>query len=140
MLIIMRQYATEEEVATVIETVRKLGYAAHSIPGSTRTAIGVTGNKAPIDRTLIESLPGVIQTVRVTKPYKLVSRETKPEDTVIEVGEARIGSKEIVVIAGPCSVESREQILTAAHAVKAAGGLLLRGGAFKPRTDRKSVV
>ena len=135
MLIIMRQQATEAEVLTVIEAVQELGYSAHSIPGSTRTAIGVTGNSGPIDRNLIESLPGVVQTVRVTKPYKLVSRETKPDDTVVDVGNVRIGAKDIVIIAGPCSVESREQIITAAHQVKDSGAHALRGGAFKPRTS-----
>ena len=135
MLIIMRQDATESEINSVVQAIQDLGYAAHSIPGSTRTAIGVTGNRGPIDRNIIESLPGVVQTVRVTKPYKLVSRETKPEDTIVEVNDVVIGGREIVVIAGPCSVESREQILSSARAVKAAGGHMLRGGAFKPRTS-----
>lgn len=135
MLIIMCQQATEDEVRGVIQAVKELGYSAHSIPGSTRTAIGVTGNSGPIDRNLIESLPGVVQTVRVTKPYKLVSRETKPDDTIVEVGGVRIGGKDVVVIAGPCSVESREQIILAAQQVKESGGHALRGGAFKPRTS-----
>jgi len=135
MLIIMRQQATDEEIRAVIEEVQRLGHSAHNIPGSTRTAIGVTGNNGPIDRNLIESLPGVVQTMRVTKPYKLVSRETKPEDTTVDVGGVQIGGKDVVVIAGPCSVESREQIVTAAQQVKEAGGRMLRGGAFKPRTS-----
>ena len=135
MLIIMRRQATAAEIKAVITAIEALGYSAHSIPGSTRTAIGVTGNSGPIDQNLIESLPGVVQTMRVTKPYKLVSRETKPDDTIVEVGGARIGGREFVVIAGPCSVESRNQIVEAAAAVKAAGARILRGGAFKPRTS-----
>jgi 3-deoxy-7-phosphoheptulonate synthase len=135
MLVIMNHSASDEQIATVVKAIRDLGYSAHPIPGATRTAIGITGNSGPIDRTLIECLPGVIQTIRVTKPYKLVSRETKPEDTIINVRGVDIGGKNFVVIAGPCSVESREQILSAAQSVKAAGGHLLRGGAFKPRTS-----
>ncbi len=135
MLVIMKRDATDQEVSGVLEAIEKLGYKAHAIPGATRTAIGVTGNSGPIPREQLESLPGVIQAIRVTKPYKLVSREVKPEDTLVRVGDVTIGGKDVVVIAGPCSVESREQILKSAEQVRQAGGHMLRGGAFKPRTS-----
>jgi 3-deoxy-7-phosphoheptulonate synthase len=98
-------------------------------------AIGITGNKGGLDPATFEVLPGVGEAIRVSQPFKLVSREVKAEDTVIDVGGARIGGPELAVMAGPCSVESREQILEAAHAVKRAGAKFLRGGAFKPRTS-----
>ncbi|MBI5060615.1 3-deoxy-7-phosphoheptulonate synthase [candidate division KSB1 bacterium] len=135
MLVIMKRDATDEQISSVIASIESLGYQAHSIPGATRTAIGVTGNNGPIGREVLESLPGVIQAIRVTRPYKLVSREVKPEDTVIEVGGVRIGGPELVLIAGPCSVESRAQIMQSAAFARAAGARILRGGAFKPRTS-----
>ncbi len=135
MLVIMKRDATETQVSEVIAIIENMGYRAHAIPGATRTAIGVTGNNGPIPREQLENLPGVVQAIRVTKPYKLVSREVKPEDTIVQVRHVKIGGPEVVVIAGPCSVESREQILTAAEHARAAGAHLLRGGAFKPRTS-----
>ena len=121
MLVIMNREATDEQIDYVVATIKRLGFSAHAIPGATRTAIGITGNNGPIDKNLIESLPGVIQTIRVTKPFKLVSRETKPEDTIIDIHGVKVGGKNLVIIAGPCSVESREQILSAA---KLAGQVL----------------
>ena len=135
MLIVMRQDASADDVEAVVERVRGLGLAPHAIPGAQRTAIGITGNKGGLDAGLFEGMKGVREVIRVSQPFKLVSREVKPEDTVIDVGGAILGGPAIAVMAGPCSVESREQILEAAHAVKAAGARFLRGGAFKPRTS-----
>jgi 3-deoxy-7-phosphoheptulonate synthase len=135
MLIVMSQTATTAEVEAVAEKVRSLGLTPHAIPGAQRTAIGITGNKHGLDPGLFEGLAGVREVIRVSQPFKLVSREVQPEDTVIDVGGVQLGGKAIVVMAGPCSVESREQLLAAAHAVKAAGARFLRGGAFKPRTS-----
>jgi 3-deoxy-7-phosphoheptulonate synthase len=115
--------------------VTELGLVPHPIPGATRIAIGVTGNTGPVDETPIRGLPGVVDVIRVTKPYKLTSREMKPDDTVVVVGGIRIGEQRPVVIAGPCSVETREQTIETARRVKAGGAHLLRGGAFKPRTS-----
>jgi 3-deoxy-7-phosphoheptulonate synthase len=135
MLIVMKQGASAEEVDGVVERVRSLGLTPHAIPGAQRTAIGITGNKDGLEGSPFEGLPGVREVIRVSQPFKLVSREVKPDDTVIDVGGVLLGGKAIAVMAGPCSVESREQILAAAHAVKAAGARFLRGGAFKPRTS-----
>jgi 3-deoxy-7-phosphoheptulonate synthase len=135
MLVIMKHNATDDEVAAVIQEVRRLGYDAHVVPGVTRKAIGVTGNELPLDPALVEELPGVAQTLRVTRPFRLVSRDTKTEDTIVDVSGVMIGGRELAVIAGPCAVESVEQIVNAAESVKAAGGSILRGGAFKPRTS-----
>ena len=135
MLILMKSATTPEAVARVCQAVQELGLVAHPIPGATRVAIGVTGNTGPVDETPIRGLPGVVDVIRVTKPYKLTSREMKPDDTVVEVCGIRIGEQRPVVIAGPCSVETREQTIETARGVKAAGAHLLRGGAFKPRTS-----
>ncbi len=135
MLVVMTQHATQAEVDAVVERIRSLGLTPHAIPGAQRVAIGITGNKGGLDPALFEVLPGVGEAIRVSQPFKLVSREVKPEDTVIDVGGARIGGHELAIMAGPCSVESREQLLEAAHAVKQAGARFLRGGAFKPRTS-----
>ncbi len=139
MLVVMKPQATEEDIRRVAAKIEAMGFRAHPIPGAQRTAIGITGNPGPLDPAEFESLPGVAEAIRVSKPYKLVSREVKPEDSVIQVGPAeagvRIGGPELGIIAGPCAVESREQLLLAAEAVKKAGARLLRGGAFKPRTS-----
>jgi len=135
MLIVMKPTASRSEVEAVAEKIRALGLTPHAIPGAQRVAIGITGNKGGLDAGPFEVLPGVGDVIRVSQPFKLVSREVKPEDTVIDVGGALLGGKAIAVMAGPCSVESREQILEAAHAVKKAGARFLRGGAFKPRTS-----
>jgi 3-deoxy-7-phosphoheptulonate synthase len=131
----MKPQAGEAEIAGVREKIERLGFQAHVIPGEQRTAIGITGNSGPVDPAEFESLPGVAEAIRVSKAYKLVSRETKPEDTVVTVNGVRVGAGETVFCGGPCAVESREQILESARAVKAAGGQLLRGGAYKPRTS-----
>jgi 3-deoxy-7-phosphoheptulonate synthase len=134
-LIVMKQDATPDEIRGVARAIEARGFRAHPIPGAQRTAIGVTGNRDAVDRPVFESLPGVLEVIPVTHGYKLVSREVKPESTVVEVGGVRIGAKELVVAAGPCAVESREQVLTVARKVKESGATLLRGGAFKPRTS-----
>ncbi|MET0553242.1 MAG: 3-deoxy-7-phosphoheptulonate synthase [Vicinamibacteria bacterium] len=135
MLVVMRQDATPEQIRGVGEAVEARGFKAHPIPGATRTAIGITGNKGALDAPIFESLPGVLEVIPVSHAYKLVSREVKPEDTVVSIGGVAIGGKDLVVVAGPCAVESHEQTLTVARALKAAGAHLLRGGAFKPRTS-----
>jgi 3-deoxy-7-phosphoheptulonate synthase len=135
MLILMKSATTPDAVSRVCRAVEELGLVAHPIPGATRVAIGVTGNTGPVDETPIRGLPGVVDVIRVTKPYKLTSREMKPDDTVVVVGGIRIGEQRPVVIAGPCSVETREQTIETARRVKAAGAHMLRGGAFKPRTS-----
>jgi 3-deoxy-7-phosphoheptulonate synthase len=140
MLIVMQAHATEEQVRAVCERVEALGFKAHPIPGSTRTAIGITGNTGAIDLGTLESLPGVVECIPVSKPYKLVSRDVKEEDTVVRVPlpggrEATIGGQQVVVVAGPCAIESREQAMAIAERVAAAGARLFRGGAYKPRTS-----
>jgi 3-deoxy-7-phosphoheptulonate synthase len=131
----MDRTATEADVARVVSVADRLGLRAHPIPGAQRTAVGLTGNKGEISSGAFEDLPGVLEVIRVSHPYKLVSREFHPEDTVVSVGGVPVGGKKIVLIAGPCAVESREQTLTIARAVKEAGAHLLRGGAFKPRSS-----
>ena len=135
MLVVMRQDATADEIRGVVDAVEARGYKAHPIPGAHRTAIGITGNKGAEEAPVFETLPGVLEVIPVTHAYKLVSREVKPEDTVVSVGGVPVGGPELAVVAGPCAVESREQLLTVARAVKAAGAQLLRGGAYKPRTS-----
>lgn len=135
MLIVMKMDAARDEVDGVVETIESRGLKAHPIPGAQRTAIGITGNLGVVEPALFESLSGVLEVIRVSHPYKLVSREFRPDDTVVEVRGVRIGGPELVVMAGPCSVESLEQTLTIARRVKSAGGRILRGGAFKPRTS-----
>ncbi len=135
MLIVMKQSVSDSEIAAVVQRIEAMGCSAHPIPGSLRTAIGVTGNKGPLDPTQFEILPGVLQAIVVTQPFTLVSREARSEDTVIEIAGRTIGGSSFVVIAGPCAVESVEQTLAVAHHVKEAGAHFLRGGAFKPRTS-----
>jgi len=135
MLVVMQHQATEAEVAEVIATVKKMGLAAHPMPGPTRTAIGITGNSSSVDPRSLEVLPGVRELIRVTRPYKLASREMHPEDTIVQAGEARIGSPSFTMIAGPCSVESESNVLQVAEYLMSRGVKLLRAGAFKPRTS-----
>ncbi len=135
MLIVMKPNAAQAELDAVVDRIRSLGLTPHVIPGAQRVAIGITGNKGGLDPGIFEILPGVGEAVRVSQPFKLVSREVKAEDTVIDVGGVLLGGRAIAVMAGPCSVESKEQLLEAAHAVKAAGATFLRGGAYKPRTS-----
>lgn len=135
MLVVMETTASQEMVDRVCRLIEEMGLTPHSMPGAQRTAIGVTGNKSQIDSDKILSQPGVKDIIHVTKPFKLVSREFFPEDSIIEINGAKIGGKYFSVIAGPCSVESREQCLTVAEQIAKAGCKLFRGGAFKPRTS-----
>jgi 3-deoxy-7-phosphoheptulonate synthase len=135
MLIVMDSAATADDVRRVVEAVQSLGFQAHPIPGAQRTAIGVTGNRGSVESASFENLPGVAEVIPVTAPYKLVSREAKREDTVVSVGGVPVGGERVAVVAGPCAVESETQALEIAHEVCAAGALLYRGGAFKPRTS-----
>lgn len=135
MLIVMTVNATQEEVEQVKRQIEALGLTPHAIPGAQRVAIGITGNRDVLDPSLFENLPGVLEVIPVSHPYKLVSREVKPEDTVVWVGGVPVGGGHFAVMAGPCSVEGPEQTLTTAQAVKKAGAHILRGGAFKPRTS-----
>ncbi len=135
MLVVMKPHATETEVEAVVEKIRALGLTPHPIPGEQRVAIGITGNKGGLEPALFDVLPGVAEAIRVSQPFKLVSREVKEEDTVIDVGGVPLGGNTLAIMAGPCSVESKEQLLETAHAVKAAGARFLRGGAYKPRTS-----
>lgn len=135
MIIIMSPAAATAELERVIERVRSLGLDVHLSQGEERTIIGVLGNTAGIDRTSFEVMAGVESTVRITKPYKVASRDFKPANSVIDVRGVQIGGPELVIMAGPCSVESRSQILESAQAVKEAGAHILRGGAYKPRSS-----
>ena len=135
MLVVMRKDATAEQIRGVQDAIEARGYKAHPIPGAQRTAIGVTGNKGALEAPALESLPGVLEVIPVTHAYKLVSREVKSEDTIVHVGPVAVGGTELVLVAGPCAVESVEQTLAIARGVKAAGAHILRGGAFKPRTS-----
>src|SRR5689334_15621632 len=135
MLVVMDAHASPDQIERVCDVIEKLGYTPHPMPGPTRTAIGITGNRGPIgDTGLIGQLPGVREIIAVTAPYKLVSREFQEADTIVRVGEVAFGGPAITMIAGPCTVESREQLLVVANVVKANGAMMLRGGAYKPRT------
>jgi 3-deoxy-7-phosphoheptulonate synthase len=139
MLIVMKPQASEQDVRTVCEKIVSMGYRAHPMPGAQRTAVGITGNPGPLEPEEFESLPGVAEAIRVSKPFKLVSREIKGEDSLIHVGPpgggVTIGGKELAIIAGPCAIENRPQARAAAVRVRDAGARLFRGGAFKPRTS-----
>jgi 3-deoxy-7-phosphoheptulonate synthase len=137
MLVVMKAQATAEEIQAVCETIEQLGFRAHPLPGAQRTAIGITGNKGEFERGNLEEFAGVAEVIRVSKAYKLASREVKQEDTVIRFAgtDAAIGGRNLAVVAGPCSIESREQAFAIAELVAAAGAQFFRGGAFKPRTS-----
>jgi len=135
MLIVMKSDATESDIEKVIRVIETLGFRGHAMPGETRTAIGVTGNKGAIDPAHFENLPGVADAIRVTQPYKLISRDLRPEKSVIKVGSSSIGGGELAMIAGPCALESREQVFEVAKVVAESGARFFRGGAFKPRTS-----
>lgn len=134
-LIVMKAQATLEQIARVRARIEQLGFTPHVLPGAQKTAIGITGNPGTLEPHEFESLPGVVEAIRVSKPYKLVSREMKAENTVVSVHGVPVGGPELVFCGGPCSVEGRDQMLEAAAAVKASGARLLRGGAYKPRTS-----
>jgi 3-deoxy-7-phosphoheptulonate synthase len=135
MLIVMHKDATPRQVARVCETIKAMGFTPHTIPGAQRVAIGITGNKGAVDTGRLESMAGVLNVIPVTQPYKLASRETKPEDTVVDVNGVKIGGGSITIIAGPCAVENARQAMTIARSVKRSGATVMRGGAFKPRTS-----
>lgn len=135
MIVIMERRATDQEIQDVVVRVEELGFRAHLSRGEERTIIGVIGDERPLSVEALEVLKGVERVVPVLHPFKLASRDFKPDRTIITVGDVKIGGDEIVVMAGPCAVESREQILETAWAVKEAGAKILRGGAFKPRTS-----
>lgn len=139
MLVVMQAHATEEQVRAVCKRVEALGLKAHPIPGSIRTAIGITGNKGAVDLDTIENLPGVAECIHVSKPYKLVSRDAKEEDTVVRIptaaGDVLVGGGAVAMVGGPCAIESREQARAVAARIKASGARLFRGGAYKPRTS-----
>ena len=135
MLIVMQANATKREIADVVKVVNEMGLRAHPLPGATRTAIGITGNTGAIDPTHFENLAGVAEAIRVSKPYKLITRDLRPEKTVVRVGDAAIGNRELAIIAGPCAIESREQAFAVAEVVQRSGARFFRGGAVKPRTS-----
>lgn len=139
MLIVMQAHATEEQVRAVCDRIESLGLKPHPIPGAMRTAIGITGNKGAIDLGVLESMPGVVECIPVSKPYKLVSRDVKEEDTVVRIptplGEVAFGGQYVGMVAGPCAVESLEQALAIGERIAASGAKLFRGGAYKPRTS-----
>ena len=135
MLIVMKTSATTREVDAVVGVIQAIGLRAHPMPGATRTAIGITGNEGVIDSRRFQDLPGVAEVIRVTKPYKLITLDLRPEKTVVRVGDATIGGSEFAIIAGPCAIESREQALAVAEAVKESGARFFRGGLWKPRTS-----
>jgi 3-deoxy-7-phosphoheptulonate synthase len=135
----MQSHATEQQVRAVCERIESLGLKAHPIPGAIRTAIGITGNKGALDLGVLESLPGVVECIPVSKPYKLVSRDVKEEDSILRIptpsGDVLFGGKHVGLVGGPCAVETEEQCLATAEGVKKAGVKLFRGGAYKPRTS-----
>jgi 3-deoxy-7-phosphoheptulonate synthase len=135
MLVVMNNNATEDQVNAVLREIQRMGFRGVPMPGAQRTAICIIGNKGPVEDTSLRALEGVKETIPVTKPYKLVSRETHPESTVISIGDVTIGAGEPVIMAGPCAIETEEQALTIAHLVKKHGAQVYRGGAFKPRTS-----
>jgi len=139
MLVVMQSHATEEQVRAVCERIESLGLKAHPIPGAARTAIGITGNDGAIDLGVLESLPGVIECIPVSKPYKLVSRDAKEEDTILRIptprGDVLVGGGNVAMVAGPCAVESEAQCMAIAEQVAKSGCRLFRGGAYKPRTS-----
>jgi len=135
MLIVMKPGAAAQETDAVIDVIQEIGLRPHPMPGATRTAIGITGNQGPVDGRRFESLPGVAEVIRVTKPYKLITLDLRPEKTVVRVGDATIGGSELAIIAGPCAIESRDQAFAVAQTVQKSGARFFRGGVWKPRTS-----
>jgi 3-deoxy-7-phosphoheptulonate synthase len=135
MLVVMEAGARPDQIEAVIRHVERMGLKAHPIPGAHRTAIGITGKQGTKDPNVLENFPGVKEVIQVTQPFKLVSREAKPDDTIVSVGGVDVGGNGIIVVGGPCAVESLDQTRTIAERVKRAGGQLFRGGAYKPRTS-----
>ncbi len=135
MLIVMKIDATERQIADVVSVIEELGFKAHPMPGAQRTAIGITGNQGSVDTTRFETLPGVAEAIKVSKPYKLITLDLRPEKTVVRIGDATIGGDELAIIAGPCAIESHAQAFAIAETVRRSGARFFRGGAFKPRTS-----
>src|ERR1700674_3691691 len=137
MLVVMKAHASEEQVRGVCEKIEKLGYRAHAMPGAQRTAIGITGNKGEVEQGTLEEMAGVQEVIKVSKPYKLVSRDIKEDNTIIRFAgtAATIGGPGLAIVAGPCAIESREQAFAVAERVHRAGAQFFRGGAYKPRTS-----
>src|ERR1700676_3991849 len=137
MLVVMQAQATEEQVRAVCQKIEKLGYRAHSMPGAQRTAIGITGNKGEVEQGTLEEMPGVQEVIKVSKPYKLVSRDVKQDNTVIRFPgtAATIGGPGLAIVAGPCAIENHDQAFAVAERVARAGAQFFRGGAYKPRTS-----
>jgi 3-deoxy-7-phosphoheptulonate synthase len=135
MLIVMKSGAAEQEIAAVVKVIEHFGYRPHVMPGATRTAIGITGNQGAVDPARFENMPGVAEAIRVSKPYKLITLDLRPDKTVVRVGDATIGGDELAVIAGPCAIENRAQAFAVAETVQRSGARFFRGGAFKARTS-----
>src|SRR5438105_4399071 len=137
MLVVMQAHASAEDIRRVCDKIVSLGYRAHSIPGAERTAIGITGNKGEVEPGTLDEMPGVQEVIRVTKPYKLVSRDMKEDNTVVSFPgtDATFGGLGLAIVAGPCAIESREQAFAVAERVQRAGAQFFRGGAYKPRTS-----
>jgi len=131
----MKSDATDSQIDAVLSVIEALGFKGHPMPGATRTAIGVTGNQGAVDPSHFENLTGVAEAIRVSKPYKLITLDLRPEKTVVRVGDATIGGDELAIIAGPCAIESRTQAFAIAEAVRRSGARFFRGGAYKPRTS-----
>ncbi|HWH91957.1 MAG TPA: N-acetylneuraminate synthase family protein, partial [Candidatus Binatia bacterium] len=135
MLIVMKPSASAQDVHAVVNLIQEIGLRPHPMPGATRTAIGITGNQGAIDGRRFENLPGVADVIRVTKPYKLITLDLRPEKTVVRIGDATIGGNELAIIAGPCAIESRDQAFAVAEAVQKSGARFFRGSVWKPRTS-----
>ncbi|HWS70839.1 MAG TPA: 3-deoxy-7-phosphoheptulonate synthase [Thermoanaerobaculia bacterium] len=135
MLVVMEAGARPEQIDAVVRIIENMGLKAHAIPGAQRTAIGITGHQGAADPVVLENFPGVKEVIRVSHAYKLVSREAKPDDSIISVGGVDVGGNGVVVVGGPCAVESLEQTRAIAEGIKRGGGQLFRGGAYKPRTS-----
>src|ERR1700746_3058234 len=135
MLIVMKPSATARDIDAAVKVIEAIGLRAHAMPGATRTAIGITGNEGPVDGRRFENLPGVAEVIRVTKPYKLITLDLRPDKTVVRVGDATIGDSSLAIIAGPCAIESRDQAFAVAKAVKQSGAHFFRACVWKPRTS-----
>src|SRR5213596_318694 len=135
MLIVMKADATDAQIARVCDVIAEQGFKAHAMPGATRTAVCVTGNQGAVNPARFENLPGVAEAIRVSKPYKLITLDLRPDKIVVRVGDATIGGSELAIIAGPCAIESREQAFVVAKTVQKSGARFFRGGVWKPRTS-----